>query len=236
MALLTNLVSYWKLDESSGNAIDSISGFTGTNTSVTYGAGKIRNGAVMDGVASKFVITDVSALKITGQFSVQAWFKGTSTDSIIYESYSGNPNVAGYRLETNDVGGVGKATVLSGKNTGTTLGTDYQFINGSTTVTDGAWHHMVGVYNGTNLIIYVDGASNGSVAWANNPAFAATNYIRIGCRNASGTDGNFVNGTIDEVAVWSRAITAAEVSQLYNGGSGLQYPFYSQNFLIFFNK
>ena len=46
MALTDNLVSYWKLDESSGNAADSVGSNTLTNTNtVTYSAGKINNGA-----------------------------------------------------------------------------------------------------------------------------------------------------------------------------------------------
>jgi hypothetical protein len=44
-------------------------------------------------------------------------------------------------------------------------------------------------------------------------------------------------GDIDEVGIWSRVLTSTEVTQLYNGGAGLQYPFTNgnnRNFLMFF--
>ena len=44
MALQDNLLSYWKLDEYTGNASDIAGGKTLTNTSGTYGSGKINNG------------------------------------------------------------------------------------------------------------------------------------------------------------------------------------------------
>jgi hypothetical protein len=43
MALTDNLVAYYKLDESSGNAADIVNSITLTNTSTTYGTGKINN-------------------------------------------------------------------------------------------------------------------------------------------------------------------------------------------------
>ena len=40
---------------------------------------------------------------------------------------------------------------------------------------------------------------------------------------------NFLNCYIDEVGIWSRTLTSTEVSDLYNSGSGLQYPFSSSD-------
>ena len=54
MALTDNLVSYWKLDESSGNAADSVGSNTLTNTgTATYAAGKINNGVVVNGSSQR---------------------------------------------------------------------------------------------------------------------------------------------------------------------------------------
>ncbi len=52
MAITNNLISYYKLDESSGNATDRFGGNTLTNTSTTYSTGKINNGAVFNGSSS----------------------------------------------------------------------------------------------------------------------------------------------------------------------------------------
>jgi len=66
------LVSYWKLDEQSGNAIDSVSGNTLTNNSVTYGDGKIGNGAVLNGSSGYLSITNSNqkGLGITGDMTI----------------------------------------------------------------------------------------------------------------------------------------------------------------------
>ena len=75
MALTDNLVSYYKLDESSGNAADSVGSNTLTNTgTMTYGTGKINNGAVIE--SGKYLsIADASqsGLDITGNMSINLW-------------------------------------------------------------------------------------------------------------------------------------------------------------------
>ena len=83
MALTTNLVSYWTLNETSGNAADSLGVNTLTNTStVAYSSGKINNGALMVGATpSYFAITNGSqtGLGLTGgEMSVAFWIKMTS--------------------------------------------------------------------------------------------------------------------------------------------------------------
>ena len=46
----------------------------------------------------------------------------------------------------------------------------------------------------------------------------------LGTRGFGGASQYFA-GTIDEVGIWSRALTSTEVTSLYNGGAGFQYPF-----------
>jgi hypothetical protein len=82
MALTDNLVSYWKLDESSGNAADSVGSNTGTNVgSIAYSAGKINNGATMG--SSKRFDCGVTGINITGKqaFTFAMWAKVSSYTS-----------------------------------------------------------------------------------------------------------------------------------------------------------
>ena len=80
MALIDNQVSYWKLDESSGNASDSEGSNTLTNSNVTYQAGKINNGALWNSATDVLQIADgsQSGLDITGDISFSFWVKLTS--------------------------------------------------------------------------------------------------------------------------------------------------------------
>ena len=72
MALTDNLVSYWKLDESSGDAVDAVASLSAVNTSVTYSAGKINNGAVYNGSAYH-TIADNAAIKPSSDISISCW-------------------------------------------------------------------------------------------------------------------------------------------------------------------
>jgi large repetitive protein len=130
------------------------------------------------------------------------------------QSYSQNTNLAGLLLNITKANTV---QLLSGKNTGTTNNVDYYNVVTTGTVTDGAWHHVVGTYDGAKLHIYIDGAEDGTgTAWTNAAAFAATNYVRVGCGNASGTNGSYFQGCLDEVAFFpSDALSLAQVQSLY---------------------
>jgi len=234
MSLLTNIVSYYKLDS---NSNDSVGSNNGSDTAISYAnAGKIGNCATFNGSSSKAVIADATSLKPTGNFSISGWVKTTFSgglgDNLIFQSWSQNPTYnAGIQLRMNDTN-IGDFSLTSGNDAG-----GFGYINTiAGGFNDGAWHFVVATYDGTKLYLYVDGSLNASTAYTTNPAYAATNYIQIGARNMAGTSDRFFTGSIDELGIWSRALSADEVSQLYNSGAGLQYPFSSTNgnFLAFF--
>src|SRR6478735_707277 len=100
----TGLVSYWKLDESSGVAYDAVGGNHLTNNSVTYGDGKIGNGAVLNGSSGYLSITNASqtGLNITQDMTISCWYKPTdliSTGRIILSKFNYNgTNQRAYQL------------------------------------------------------------------------------------------------------------------------------------------
>ena len=229
MALTTNLNVYYKLD---GNSNEAVGGtLNGTDTAITYSAGNgiIVQGAGFNGTTSKIVFTDNASFKPTGNFSVNMWLKmnsnGTGGTLGLFQSYAQPGTVAGFAIEQYNT--TNKLRFYSGKNTGVTLGTDFQDLTSASAISSAAFQMWTMVYNGSNLLIYLNGNStpDASVAWTNGPAYAATNYVRMGCADTAGTDGSFNSGAIDEVGLWSRALSTSEISQLYNGGAGFQYPF-----------
>lgn len=76
----------------------------------------------------------------------------------------------------------------------------------------GAWYHVVGVYNGDSVDIYVNGVKSGSAPFAGE-VISTGQPLLLG-RNAIGGD-NF-KGLIDEFRVYNRAITEGEVQALYS--------------------
>ncbi len=224
--LQDDIIAYWKMDGSSSDATGS--GHNGSDTGITYSSsnGVINNGAGFSpGSNSKITITDTSALKPMGDFTVNFWLKTSAVNNpAFFSSYSQNTNAAGIRFNLDS----GKILFLSGRNTGLTKGTDYEYIQSASSPNDGNWHMWTGVYNGSQLLLYKDGNStpDASISWAYSPGYAASNYIRIGQASFDGTDiADTLNGSIDDVGFWGRALSTSEIANLYNSGSGLQYPF-----------
>lgn len=85
------------------------------------------------------------------------------------------------------------------------------------TINNSTWYHLATVHNGTNATLYFNGNNLGTKA-VNSVPSTAGNSFNIG-RFTSG--GYFWNGYLDEVALYNRAITPSEVSNIYNNKSYL---------------
>jgi Concanavalin A-like lectin/glucanases superfamily len=213
MALTTNLVGYWKLDESSGNATDS-SGNSHTltnNNTVTYAAGKINNGAVFNGTTNFLSLANGSSLVQGGAMTIAGWAKFTTVGS-----------TWGFRNDSNcDFYLNPFSSTQAEVRYRNSAGTAFTFT--STSTYDTTFRHYAITWDGTTAILYVNGASNNSVAGGGNTFFTSTTTtFTIGKNEGSG---GFMNGSTDEVGLWSRALSSAEISSLYNSGAGLSYPF-----------
>jgi hypothetical protein len=133
--------------------------------------------------------------------SVDAWVKTGDADGMIFRVrwYGYYLWITGGKAQFgfNDSGGVGHNATSAAS------------------VNDNAWHHLAGTYDGTTVRVYVDGVQAGSVA-----ASAAVYYPGGSNGVAIGRDGNadaaYLAGTIDEVAVYDRALTATEVKRHYD--------------------
>jgi hypothetical protein len=188
---------------------------TAISVPVADSNGKYGGAVAFDG-NDAYSATDGADFKPTTAFTVSAWVKTSAAAyQEIFQSFSLNTNSAGFYIEVRDDGKLG---AVSGKNTGTTPNTDYKIIVSDSTVNDGNWHHIAYTWNGTHLNLYVDGVVDATTAaWANAPAFAATNYIRVGCKNCDGSNDIFFIGSLDDVAfIKDEALTAGQILQLYN--------------------
>jgi hypothetical protein len=99
---------------------------------------------------------------------------------------------------------------------------------GTTAAPVGQWVHMVGTYDGSTVRLYVNGVQQYSTPWTGTFATDTTG-ITIGASHNSGSHvaEEAFNGSIDEVSIYSRALTAQEVTQLYqamSAGAGTTPP------------
>jgi len=104
-------------------------------------------------------------------------------------------------------------------------------VNGTTDMVDNTWHHFIVTYDGSSTLaglkLYVDGTeerdtTGSTVTTMTNSMLGENNEFCLGAREAGNQP---FTGMLDECAVWSRELTAAEVTTLYNSGAGLTYPF-----------
>jgi hypothetical protein len=123
---------------------------------------------------------------------------------------------------------------------GNTSNTSLDVVVATTVMTTATWYHVVGTFDGGtgNLKIYINGTLENTEPSALTGVFNSTAQFQIGhIQEFGGGAGGYFDGIIDEFGVWSRALSGAEVTELYNSGSGLAYPFASTNtgaFLSFF--
>ncbi|RLI18688.1 hypothetical protein DRO49_01955 [Candidatus Bathyarchaeota archaeon] len=82
-------------------------------------------------------------------------------------------------------------------------------------INDDRWHHIVGVYDGQYIRLYVDGEERSSLNVGSHPVASNSAHVHIG--SLSGI-GEFMIGEIDEVALYSRALSAEEIWEHYSKG------------------
>ena len=206
MALTDGCIAYWNLNnDGSGNVslVDSTgNGNTLTNyNGVSLGTGIIGGDAVFNGTND--LLTN-SLFSGSYPLSYSAWVK-----------YSGSGPWAG----------VGTGFPPGFRLLGIDGDIFFQAPDGATANTtggaynDGAWHYVVGVADGTNIYLYVDG----SLA-----ATTANSSTGTSLPFAIGYGGDFYSpdgSQIDEVGYWNLALSSAEVTALWNNGAGNSYPF-----------
>lgn len=84
------------------------------------------------------------------------------------------------------------------------------------TLTTGAWMNVVGVYNGSNLSIYINGSlSQGSLTGSiPTSPYTGSSALLIGDDGAP----HKLSGLIDDVRIYNRALSAAQIAAMYAGG------------------
>jgi hypothetical protein len=193
----TGLVSYYKLDS---NSNDTFGSNNGTDTSVSYIAGKINNAGSYNGSTSKTLVGNPANLQLnTG--TISCWIK-TSGAGSSYRSVFGKIQAYNMFLVDGVFGIYSWAGVSGFKSTGMSLN-------------DGLWHHLAFVFDsGTSLnYLYVDGVLKLTTSMT-----VATQSDNV-CIGSSNSIQNF-NGLIDEANIYNVKLTQNQIQLLYNSGTG----------------
>ena len=185
--------------------------YDGTPTDVDFGVGgKSNYGARFNGSSSNIQINKFSEFT-NYNFTLSVWIKTTDTSAYITSFRDPMYITLGTGLYTGGTHGMG---IYDGSNS--------YFINNAAMqgINDGNWHHIVMTHDGTNLKGYIDGSLIGTVSTGTTTQFSGgTNYNRIGVR-ADGNTAAAYDGDIDQLRIFNKAISAAEVGKLYGNGAG----------------
>lgn len=216
--LATNLIAYWKLNETSGTRADYKGGNTLTdNNTVTSNPGKQDNAAQFAKANSEYLsIADNTALS-TGNisFSMAGWFY--FDDKSTASGLAGKHETSGqyeYLLYYDGADRVRFAVSSTGTSTAEITASNHGAIAINTWLFVAAWHDSVNdqicisVNNGSaNCLVHTAGVRDG------------TSPFQIG-RSATG---NYFAGRADELGFWKKVLTSQERTDLYNSGIGNTY-------------
>jgi hypothetical protein len=218
-AVADDPVSYWRLDETSGTTAADVEGAnngTYTNSPTLGQSGALAastNKAVGFNGSNQYVtVPNSSSLAPTSQVTVEAWVRpNTATaglnSQVVSKSYSSfSPPWNDYALLAN---GPSARPYFE-----MTIGGVNRQVLGNFALPTATFSHLVGTYNGSTMRLYVNGREVASASYSG--AIATSGQPLQFGRLASGN--NYFNGRIDEVAVYSSALSAARVLAHYNSG------------------
>ncbi|MBV6518232.1 MAG: hypothetical protein DCC43_07945 [Candidatus Brocadia sp.] len=194
------LLAYYTFNEGSGTVINDSSGNgnTGAINEAAWTTGRSAGGLSFDGLNDYVYLGNPLSLQ-PGAVSVSAWFKTTDSNGIIIRKRS-----YGYGL---DVWNSGRISFWI-YNSAATLFRASSLL----AYHDNLWHHAVGVYDGSTVRLYIDGAQVASA-----PAgtiFYGAGGIAIGRDGDS--SGSYYSGLIDGVSIYNRALSNQGVSDLFH--------------------
>lgn len=232
MALTDNLLSYWKLDESSGTRNDEVGSndLTDSASSVGSATGIISNGGDFVRASSEFLniasasqSPDLSINGASGDLTIVAWAKLASKPAEpmwVVSKYAFSNGNREYGLYWDNAADRFNFIVFNSVSTSNTV-TASSFGAPSTST-----FYMLAarVDNTANTVtISVNAGTVDSTALTVTTHNGGARFNISGSGNATPIE--YWDGVIDEVGVWSRALSDAEITTLYNGGVGLTHPF-----------
>ncbi len=180
---------------------------------VTYGAGVSGPGFVFDGNRDGVYVGTNSSLQLQ-DLSIEGWVKRSSATQA---SFDGNGNGEIFVVGTYPGGcrfGIRQTDnhLEFGKPSGIQVSSAAQ-------VADTNWHHVAVTRKGTHVVFYVDGVAYAAPTYTAGPfSFSAPAYIGAWWNPYGEVDNSFY-GAIDELAVYNRELTAAELQAIYAAGS-----------------
>ena len=219
-ALIDDLVAYYTFDDAlnlgsddadvAGSIFAGAGTYDGTPTNgPTATSGRVNGGIELDHLSSQYVRVD--GFPLLTPYTVQAW--------IAPDSLAGDQNAVQYgeNYGLYEIRSSSGGTVTNVMNDGAWQFYDYDSAYQGSFFASG-WHHVAMTYDGSFVRVYVDGSLDSTTPQTGTPTLGSGRWLGIGVNGGWGSSP--FDGQIDEVAIWARPLSDAEINSLYNGGAG----------------
>ncbi len=223
MALTDSLVAYYSLDD----ATDELGSYNLTNNnSAAFSASGIIGNALTLGSAntnkSLSWTTNEMGMTAFSNFTAAFWFYVETAPTsgqfatIFARNFNGDSsNGCQIRCGYENAGGTLRLRFFR-------LGSTNVFLDRTGTLSLNTWYQGAFTYDGSTIRAYYNGTEYANNSNTGTQTISGSRFT-IGT-NTVGANDPF-KGNIDEFGLWDRTLDASEISQLYNGGAGLAYPF-----------
>lgn len=196
-----NVAAYWTFDNADEGSLVWSASLTAS--------GKNAGGALFDGTDDYFRAHPDAAFD-TANGTIEFWFKPTASSNVDDLYYVSENNYNDYLLVRR--GSDDKINVIVEDNN-----TNLVDLTSSSTITVGSWNHVAVTQDGGGVKIFINGTQ--SSVTGTNSSSTWTSHLNISSVWAGGTTswGNYFGGTMDDLRVLNRALTATEVKARYSG-------------------
>jgi flagellin-like protein len=230
----TSLFGYWNFDEGIGTTAADSSGkgnngkFSGeTFNDGTLGStpnsddndpsrvgGKYGKALSFNGVNNYVTIPDSTNLRLKQSWTLETWAYWKTTGINQQFIHKDNTYLLGYVWNNIEV------SFHDGSN--------WQSLYTTSPPSSNTWHHIAGTFDGTYLKVYVDGVLNNTKGPLTTSPTIANGAVYLGYLNPSGT--RWLNGTLDEVRIYNRSLTQAEIQADMQSSMPITPPVASYSF------
>ena len=202
-----NLVAWYPAE---GNAVDVKSGSNGAALNgAGFASGKVFQGFTFNGTTAVIEVPNNAAWDFgANDFTVETWvnFSAISGSDVLVGHSEGSGSVNKWLFWLQN----GKLEFHMNGSAVSNITSDASF-----TPALGLWYHVAVTRSGNAYKFYVDGAQNGTDRFDSNVVPAANAPLTLGKAEALAS----VNGLLDEVQIFNRALSAAEVLSVYNAST-----------------
>ena len=211
-----DLVSWWAAE---GNALDSADSNNGTlQGATTFAPGMVGQAFNFNPASGTVIVPDSPSLRLTSQLTIEGWINTrANTDPggyAIVSKLSFDTGLNGYQFLV-----VGN-TLQGLFNSPGTSWPSQRIISGPI-ISTGVWYHVAFIYDQSSMKLYCNGQLVTNQVIGAHAIATSSSDLHI---SGVDSDHTYFDGLIDEVSIYGRALSDAEIAAIYNAGSAGKCP------------